>query len=53
MPFAVSSARMASARADEERAELQAMLEALMATEDAREGIDAFNEQRTPQWKGK
>jgi enoyl-CoA hydratase/carnithine racemase len=45
--------RMAAARAEAERAELQALLEELMATEDAREGIRAFNEQRAPQWKGK
>lgn len=45
--------RIAGARADEERAELQSMLEGLLATEDAREGVDAFNEHRTPQWKGK
>ncbi len=41
-----------TAQAAVERAELQAMLEALLATDDAREGIDAFNERRAPQWKG-
>ena len=45
--------RMAAARADAERAELQALLEGLLATEDAREGIQAFNERRAPEWKGK
>lgn len=41
-----------TAQAAVERAELQAMLEALLATDDAREGIEAFNERRAPQWKG-
>lgn len=44
--------RIAAADADAERAALQAQLEALMATDDAREGIAAFNEQRNPDWKG-
>lgn len=44
---------VAAADAAAERAELQRMLEALMATEDAREGVDAFNQQRAPQWRGK
>lgn len=36
--------------ADAERAELQALLDALLATRDAREGVDAFNERRAPIW---
>lgn len=44
--------RSAAAQADAERAELQALLEGLMATDDAREGIAAFNEHRAPEWKG-
>ena len=44
--------RIAADKADAERAELQSLLQALLATDDAREGIDAFNGQRAPQWKG-
>ena len=44
--------RIATDKADAERAELQSLLDALLATDDAREGLDAFNGQRAPQWKG-
>lgn len=45
--------RASAATAEADRAELQRLLDELMATDDAREGIAAFNEQRTPAWKGK
>ncbi len=44
--------RCTAGQGDGERAELQQLLDGLLATEDAREGIDAFNQQRAPQWKG-
>jgi methylglutaconyl-CoA hydratase len=45
--------RVAASEADAERAELQRMLDQLMATADAREGLAAFGEQRAPVWQGK
>ena len=37
---------------DERHAYLKAMLDELLKTEDAQEGLAAFREKRAPQWKG-
>lgn len=44
--------RISASQGEAERVELQQLLDGLLATADAREGIDAFNQQRAPNWTG-